>query len=159
MVIWIIGRSGSGKTFFSKKLYNYFYKKKINCFLVDGDEVRKYLNYKLKYTQKDRKINSQKIQDLCLYLEKKRYLVICSIQSIFKDHQLKNKKKFKLYKQIYLKVDEKIFNKRKSKLAKFKKNVVGKDIKFPEPYKSDLTILNDFKNYNTKLKKIINFLK
>ncbi len=158
MVIWIIGRSGSGKTFFAKKIYSILSKEK-NCFLIDGDEVRKYLNYDLSYSLKDRKINSKKIQDLCLYLEKKNYLVICAIQSIFKKHQSENRRKFKKYKQIYLNVNENIFKKRKSKLSKFKRNVVGKDIIFPKPFKSDLEISNDFKNHKFKMKKIINFLK
>ena len=157
MVIWIIGKSGSGKTFFAKKIFEILKKKK-NGFFVDGDEVRKYLNYDLTYSISDRRINSRRIQDLCLYLEKKKYLVICSIQSIFNKHQLINKKKFKKYKQIYLKVDEEIFKKRKFKLHKFKKNVVGKDIIFPKPIKSHLEILNDFKDYKVKIKRIIKFI-
>ena len=126
MVIWIIGKSGSGKTFFAKKIFEILNKKK-KCFLIDGDDVRKYLNYDLTYSISDRKINSRRIQDLCLYFEEKKYLVICSIQSIFKKHQLENKKKFNKYKQIYLNVDEKIFKKRKFKLHKYRKNVVGKE--------------------------------
>jgi len=157
MVIWIIGKSGSGKTFFAKKIFETLNKKK-KCFLIDGDDVRKYLNYDLTYSISDRKINSRRIQDLCLYFEEKKYLVICSIQSIFKKHQLENKKKFNKYKQIYLNVDEKIFKKRKFKLHKYRKNVVGKDIVFPRPIKSHLEILNDFKDYKSKLKKIIKFI-
>tara|TARA_B100001113_G_C20843939_1_gene506575 strand:- start:6 stop:491 length:486 start_codon:yes stop_codon:yes gene_type:complete len=157
MVIWIIGKSGSGKTFFAKKIFEILNKKK-KCFLIDGDDVRKYLNYDLTYSISDRKINSRRIQDLCLYFEEKKYLVICSIQSIFKKHQLENKKKFNKYKQIYLNVDEKIFKKRKFKLHKYRKNVVGKDIVFPRPIKSHLEILNDFKDYKSKLKKIIKFI-
>lgn len=158
MVIWIIGKSGSGKTFFAKKIYSLLNKRN-NCFLIDGDEIRKYLNYDLSYSLKDRKINSKRIQDLCLYLEKKNYLVICAIQSIFKKHQSENRRKFKKYKQIYLKVDEIIFKKRKFKLSRYKKNVVGKDIVFPKPVNSDLEVSNDFKNSKLKVKNIINFLK
>ena len=48
MVVWIIGLSGSGKTFFAKKIFeNYKNKKKI--ITIDGDEVRKYITYRLKY--------------------------------------------------------------------------------------------------------------
>ena len=53
MVIWIIGLSGSGKTYLAKKILkalgNY---KKVH---VDGDEVRKYLTYNLGYSYEDRK--------------------------------------------------------------------------------------------------------
>ena len=42
MVIWIIGKSGSGKTFFAKKIYSLLNKRN-NCFLIDGDEVENIL--------------------------------------------------------------------------------------------------------------------
>ena len=51
MVIWIIGISGSGKSYLSKKIYANVKGKKI---LVDGDIVRKYITYNLKYTKIDR---------------------------------------------------------------------------------------------------------
>ena len=75
-------------------------------------------------------------------------MVICAIQSIFKKHQSENKRKFKKYKQIYLKVDEIIFKKRKFKLSRYKKNVVGKDIVFPKPVNSDLEVQMILKTLN-----------
>ena len=83
MVIWIVGLSGSGKTYLSKKLYNQIKGKKI---LVDGDIVRKYITYNLKYSKSDRKKNSLLISNLCKFLESQRFTVICSILSIFTDH-------------------------------------------------------------------------
>ena len=53
-LIIITGLSGSGKTFLAKEIYKRFKRKKI---LVDGDIVRKYITYKLKYSKKDRKKN------------------------------------------------------------------------------------------------------
>ena len=86
MVIWLIGISGSGKSFYGKKLFSLISKKK-KVIHIDGDEVRKYLSYELKYSKKDREKNSLLISDLCNFLEKKGYLVICSILSIIKKHQ------------------------------------------------------------------------
>ena len=40
MVIWIIGLSGSGKTYLAKNLFKKFKGKKI---IVDGDMVRKHI--------------------------------------------------------------------------------------------------------------------
>tara|TARA_B100001057_G_scaffold501298_1_gene623468 strand:+ start:9172 stop:9669 length:498 start_codon:yes stop_codon:yes gene_type:complete len=158
MVIWIIGRSSSGKTFIGKRLFKILSKKR-KCFLVDGDNVRTYLNDDLGYTLKDRKENSLRIQKLCKYLEKNDYLVICCIQSIFKDHQKKNRKFFNNYYQIYLRVEnEKIYQK-KFKLKKYKKNVVGKDITFPQPFKNDLVVKNNYKNHTRILKDILKGLK
>ena len=90
MVVWIIGLSGSGKTFLAKQILKNIRGKKIH---IDGDEVRKFLTYKLGYTKRDRKRNSLIISDLCAYLEQKNYIVVCSILSIFKEHQILNRKK------------------------------------------------------------------
>lgn len=157
MVIWIIGKSSSGKTFIGKKLFKILSKKK-KCFLVDGDNVRKYLNDDLSYTLKDRKENSFRIQKLCKYLEENDFLVICCIQSIFKDHQKKNRKLYRKYLQIYLQVENEEIYQKKFKLKKYKKNVVGKDISFPHPFKNDLVVKNNYKNYTKILKDILKLL-
>ena len=99
MVIWLIGISGSGKSFYSKKIYNLIKKRK-KTILIDGDEVRKYITYNLKYSKKDREKNSLIISDICKFLEIKGYIVICSILSIFKKHQKRNRKLFQKYLQI-----------------------------------------------------------
>lgn len=158
MVIWIIGLSGSGKTYLAKNLYKSL-KKKNKTFLVDGDEVRKYLTYKLKYSHKDRKKNSIFISDFCKYLEFKGFIVICSILSIFKKHQKDNRRKFNKYFQIYIKSDFNQLAARNKKFIYTKKNVVGKDMKFPEPFNSDITIKNKFdKSFNIEIKKILKII-
>tara|TARA_B100001540_G_C15373315_1_gene446686 strand:- start:31 stop:528 length:498 start_codon:yes stop_codon:yes gene_type:complete len=155
MVIWLIGISGSGKTFYGKKLYSLISKKK-KVIHIDGDEIRKYINYKLKYSKKDREKNSLTISDLCNFLEKKGFIVICSILSIFKKHQIRNRKLFKKYIQIYIKTDVRKVIERNNKNIYSKKDVVGKGIKFPTPYRSDITITNDFDNsYKKNIKLII----
>jgi len=155
MVIWIIGLSGSGKTFFSKKIYEKI-KNKNKTILIDGDEVRKYITYDLKHSLKDRRKNSLIISNLCKFLETKGFLVICSILSIFKDHQKRNRKLYKNYFQIYIKSKLDILKKRNNKKIYSKRNVVGKDIKFPEPFRSDLIIENNHdKSYKKELTRII----
>ena len=55
MVIWLIGKSGSGKTFYGKKLLTMIKKtKKIH---LDGDEIRRFISSDLGYSIKDRKIS------------------------------------------------------------------------------------------------------
>ena len=155
MVIWIIGLSGSGKTYLAKKICKDFEKKNKKCFLVDGDVVRKYISYNLGYSIKDRKINSKIIRDLCKFLEMNGYIVVCSILSIFPTHQKNNRKKFNKYLQIYLESDLNKLIKINSKKVYSKKNVVGKDIKFPIPYKSHFILnrLNSkkYKYYYSKI--------
>ena len=161
MVIWIVGLSGSGKTYLSKKLYNQIKGKKI---LVDGDIVRKYITYNLKYSKSDRKKNSLLISNLCKFLESQRFTVICSILSIFTDHQKQNRIKFDNYFQIYLKSKLSFVKKKNNKDIYLNSNVVGNEIKFPTPYKSDLIINNNFLPFSNKkigliIKKINNVKK
>lgn len=145
MVIWIIGKSGSGKTFLSKRLYKKFREKNKKVVWIDGDKFRKKFSKDLKYSLNDRKKNSKRIQKFCKELEKKNEIVICSVLSIFKQHQKENKKIYKKYFQIYIKAKQKILEKRNNKnVYKLNKNVVGKDISFPTPYRSNITLNNNF---------------
>ena len=159
MIIWIIGKSGSGKSYYAKKILKYFKNKKV--FWLDGDEFRNFLSSNLGYSLKDRKQNSVNIQNFCKYLDSKGYVVICSILSIFKNHQKKNRSIFSKYVQIYLKANQEILEKRNNKnIYTKRKNVVSKDLRFPTPYKSHLVLHNDFskKNLKKNISKIIKFL-
>ena len=49
MVIWLIGLSGSGKSFYADKIYKELQKKNKKVIIIDGDEIRKYITYDLKY--------------------------------------------------------------------------------------------------------------
>ena len=56
MVIWIIGKSGSGKTYFSKHLIKNLKKKIKNKIIwIDGDKFRKKFSKDLGYSLTDRK--------------------------------------------------------------------------------------------------------
>ena len=156
MVIWIIGESGSGKSFIAKKLFKEFRLKKERVYWIDGDLFRKKYSKDLGYTTKDREKNSFRIQKHCKNKEINNNIVLCSILSIFKSHQKKNRKIYKKYFQIYIKANKNILKKRNNKnIYSKKKNVVGKDIKFPHPYKSNMIITNRFnKNFILNTKKI-----
>lgn len=158
MVIWIIGLSGSGKTFLSRNLLFQLKKKYKKVKWIDGDEFRNKFSKDLGYSLNDRRKNSNRIRKYCKEYEKKNYIVICSILSIFQDHQKKNKKYFNNYFQIFIKVSSKILMKRNNKKVYSKnKNIVGIDIDFPKPYKSDIIITNNFKY--SFLKKNIKIIK
>ena len=76
MVIWIIGKSGSGKTFLSKRLYKKFREKNKKVVWIDGDKFRKKFSKDLKYSLNDRKKNSKRIQKFSKELEKKNEIEI-----------------------------------------------------------------------------------
>ena len=156
MVIWIIGKSGAGKSFYGKKIINIIKKrKKIH---IDGDEVRKYLSDDLGYSRNDRRENSKRIIKLCKYLENKNYVVVCSILSIFRDHQKNNRVNFNKYIQIFINAKKStLIDRDKKNIYGRKKNIVGKDIVFYKPYKSDLEI-NAEDSPIKNLKKIKNII-
>ena len=134
MVIWIIGKSGSGKTFLSKRLYKKFREKNKKVVWIDGDKFRKKFSKELIYSLIDRKKNSKRIQKYCKKLEKDNLIVICSILSIFKEHQRKNRNFYNQYFQIYINANQKkLVQRNNKKIYSNKKNIVGKDIRFLSP--------------------------
>ena len=158
MVIWIIGKSGSGKSHLAKFMFTNLKKKFNKVFWLDGDKFRKRYSKDLGYSIKDRRTNSLRIQKYCKIKEKSGNIVVCSILSIFTNHQKKNRKIFNKYFQIYVNVRIGILKIRNNKKIYNKKiNVVGKDIKFPRPYHSNAIILNRYNsNFLIDAKKILN---
>lgn len=147
MVIWIIGKSGSGKTFFASRLVKFLKKKKLKIKWLDGDKFRKTYSKDLGYSLNDRIKNSKRVQKVCRDFEIKNYIVVASVQGFIKEHQKKNRTYFQNYIQIYVKTNLKLLmNRNTRKVYSNKKNILGLDIKFPEPYKSHFVINNNFNN-------------
>lgn len=120
--IWLYGISGSGKSFASKYL-----KSKIkNSFLVDGDKIRKINNNDLKHTIKDRKKQLNRLLKLSNLIIAEGYFPVVS--SVYLD-----KKTFEKLKKYKIKVIEILREKNKTNIKlKYKKNVIGKDLKLPK---------------------------
>jgi len=165
MIIWITGLSGSGKTTLAEALYNNIKKIKPNTVWIDGDVLRKNFKNTKKYDVNARLVQYQKMIILAKFCYDQKINVIISVlyfnNFIFKN----NKKLFKSYYQIYLKSDIKDLIKRDSKkvysrnMSKRKPFLVGLDIKWSEPIKSNLIIKNFFnKNINEIKKKILSRL-
>ena len=102
MVIWITGLSGSGKTTIGKRVYKYIKTKYINTVFLDGDIIRKALNYHFGYTLEDRHASAIQIHGICNMLEKENLIVICSTISLFHDIHKMNRNNFNQYIEIYL---------------------------------------------------------
>ena len=161
MIIWIIGISGTGKTTVGKKLFNKIKRKHSNTVFLDGDILRKVWGDDLGHKISDRKKNALRILNLCELLNKQKVNVVCCLLSIFPLIQKRARKIFKKYWQIHLTVPIKELLKRDTKkiyknyFNKKIKNVVGLDIRFPKPYKSDLIIESFGSNTPDKIVKKI----
>lgn len=146
MIIWLTGMSGSGKTTLSNILIKKFRKKKINFISVDGDVIRDLFNNDLTHTLKHRLIQIQRIKKITKFLDlQKQNVIVSALYSNSKILQ-DNKKIFKNYFEVYLKVPMSVLLKRdiknlyKRALKKKIKNVVGVDIFWNEPKNSNLII-------------------
>ena len=149
MIIWIIGMSGAGKTTIGKKLLPMLNKHIGKFVFIDGDEVREIFGNDLSHKLEDRRKNANRIKHLCKLFDKNNINVVCCILSIFEETRDWNRKNLKKYKEIYIKVSMNELIRRDQKglykgaLKNEIKNVVGFDIPFEEPSKSDIIIEND----------------
>ncbi len=120
--IWLYGKSGSGKSFISKRIF----KQLKNSFIIDGDEVRSKISFDLRYTVKDRIIQNKRVLGLAKIVISNSFFPI--ISSVYLDHNITKtikRNKIKIVEVISASVN---VNK---KLYK-KKNVVGKSINQPK---------------------------
>ena len=150
MIIWITGLSGAGKTTLAKALYKDVKKRFPNTLWIDGDILRKHFQNTKKFDQKSRIDQYKNMIRLAKFCYEQKINIIISVL-YFNDFIFKNNKKiFKNYFQIYLKADIKDLIRRDSKkvysknINKKKPFLVGVDIKWNEPKKSDLIIENFF---------------
>lgn len=162
MVIWLIGISGAGKTTLGNKIHKYFIKKKKKSFIIDGDIVREFYNNDLGYGIDDRIANIKRIMLSVYVLEKNNIIpIVCNI-SPFEELRDFARHKFSSYHEIYL--HKKLnFAKKNDIKGVYKNNLnktalVGVDLNFDEPKKSNLTINVDTESEEESYMKIINYI-
>ena len=149
MVIWFIGKSASGKTFFGKKLYNAIKANCPNIVFLDGDMLRNAISKDLGHSKEERYISEERRSRLSRLLSDQGVHVIVSGISNEPEIREWNKKNIKDYLEIYIKTDQKILYSRdpkdiyKNYLDGKIKNVVGEDIPFQEPIEPWMTIHNN----------------
>lgn len=151
MIVWLIGLSGCGKTTIGRPLYRLWKERAPNTVFVDGDEIRAMFQYDQlpdAHTIEGRRVNGQRISELCAWLDRQDINVVCCILSLFPEMRLKNRDRFSGYFEVYLRVPMAELERRDSKgLYRAArrgeiKDVVGVDIPFPEPDCADLVIDN-----------------
>lgn len=81
-IICICGESGSGKTYTANKFKNRLLADGINPVLLDGDAIRKYINYDLGYSEEDRKRNNEIISNIAeLLYHQGHYVIISTVRA------------------------------------------------------------------------------
>ena len=162
IVLWVTGLPGSGKTTIANKIKKPFEKKYGKTILFSGDDLRKILKFK-SYDAKKRFLYAKSYSKLVKNISNQNVNVIIATVALFKKIHLWNRKNIKNYCEIYIisKTKEIIKNKKKKLYFKYKKNLVGIDIKPEFPLKPNIKITNNFKKpiadlSKTILKKIYN---
>tara|TARA_B100000214_G_scaffold302745_1_gene233382 strand:- start:70 stop:525 length:456 start_codon:yes stop_codon:yes gene_type:complete len=134
--IWFCGLSGSGKSYGSR----YLEKRIKNSIKIEGDTVRKFINYDLGYTKKDRiKSALTNLRIAQLLIHEKKFPIISNVYIDNKVIMLAKKNKIKVIKVIRKKMTNIKFDKKT-------KDVVGRDIKFTDLKCSKLLNDNNFEN-------------
>jgi len=146
IVFWITGLPGSGKTSIATKLKKPIEKNFGKTILFSGDDLRKISNFK-GYDVKQRYSYAKSYSKLVKYISNQNINVIIATVSLFDKIHLWNRKNITNYCEVYIRSNTKeiIKNKKKNLYFKFKKNLVGIDIKPKFPNNSDIKITNNFK--------------
>ncbi|NMH59635.1 adenylyl-sulfate kinase [Alteromonas ponticola] len=170
MVIWLVGLSGAGKTTIGRRLYHSMKTMHQHTVFIDGDEIRSIFRHDKgdnAYSLEGRKLNAERIQAMCAWLESQEINVVCCILSVFSEITQQNRQKFKQYFEVFvdtplpLLIEQDNKGLYKSALKGEINNVVGVDIEYNPPCAPDLIIKNsmqktDLSNY---VASIINALK
>jgi len=91
-VIWFTGLSGSGKSTICNSLEELLYTKKINTFILDGDNVRNGLNKDLSFSNDHRSENIRRVAEVSKILMNAGNVVLTSFITPFnKDRELAKK--------------------------------------------------------------------
>jgi cytidine diphosphoramidate kinase len=149
MVIWLIGLSGSGKTTLGSEIARQWKAEQPNTVLVDGDQVRRIFRHDTQssdYSLEGRRINAERIFELCAWLDAQNINVVCSILSVFPDLRIRNRKQLSDYFEVYLNPPFQTLLDRDTKglyrkaLSGEMDNMVGVDIPFPPPEEAHLEV-------------------
>ena len=82
-VIWFTGLSGSGKSTICNSLEELLYTKKVNTFILDGDNVRNGLNKDLSFSNEDRSENIRRVAEVSKILMNAGNVVLSSFITPF----------------------------------------------------------------------------
>lgn len=84
-VIWLTGLSGSGKSTLAGAIEQALFEKKINTYVLDGDNTRLGINKDLSFTDTDRKENIRRVAEIAKLMTEAGLITITSFISPFRE--------------------------------------------------------------------------
>ena len=81
-IICICGESGVGKTYKANQIKKEYQNRNVNPVILDGDAIRKYVNYDLTYTEEDRRKNNEIVANIAEMLyHQGHYIIISTVRA------------------------------------------------------------------------------
>lgn len=157
MVIWLVGLSGAGKTTIGRALYKDMKSKHRHTVFIDGDEIREMFRHDQHadaYSLIGRKMNAERIQAMCAWLENQDIDVVCCILSVFDEISQQNRTHFKQYFEVFVDTPLPLLIEQDGKglyqaaLSGKTKNVVGIDLHYTPPHSPNFVIKNTMQKHN-----------
>lgn len=138
------GLSGAGKTTIGGLFHQRLKAIKPNVVLLDGDMIRPVFCEELGYTSEERLKSARRIFRVCKMLTDQGIDVVCCSISMYREIRDWNRENIENYREIYIKVTGETLRRRDQKgLYTSGKNVVGVDLPFDEPRRSDMVVENN----------------
>jgi adenylylsulfate kinase-like enzyme len=144
--IWIIGPPCVGKTTLAQLLTNRLRASLRPAMLLDGDEIRGLFDHQLGYDPASRRKQTARIERLARWVVRQDIIAVAAIIHPVEDDRLRVRAELPGYFEVHLDCDMKERIRRDTKklylpaLRGERQYVVGVDIPFEPPGRSDLTI-------------------
>lgn len=149
-VLWFTGLSGSGKSTIANAVTASLFEKNIQCFGLDGDNVRHGLNSDLSFNASDRKENIRRVSELAkLFCESGHIVTTAFISPFLEDREFARKIIAENFIEVFIDTPFEVCAQRdpkglyKKALAGEIKNFTGLDSPYEAPQNSEIVIKTD----------------
>lgn len=90
-IIWFTGLSGAGKSTLAYKLNEVLYHRKVQCYVLDGDNIRKGLNSNLGFLPEDRQENIRRVGEVAKLFVDAGFIALSSFISPYRRDRKRNR--------------------------------------------------------------------
>lgn len=165
-LMWFTGLSGSGKSTIANAVEQELYKKGIKTYTLDGDNIRKGINYDLAFSPEDRTENIRRIAEIANLMIDAGLVVLAAFVSPYKKDRenIKSIVKDVNFVEIYINTSIEECERRdvkglykKAKAGEIK-NMTGISAPYEAPLQPDIEIITESESLEDSVKRIVDFI-